>query len=135
MSSPRKIWLVDDDVVYHTLIEFLFETELLNCELNCFNDRLLAVDALENGIDQKGGWPGVILLDLNMPVMDGWEFLDYFSENFLLNADRPKIYVISSSVSSIDKIRALSYSFVEDYITKPISQEQLRVLNKSCFTD
>lgn len=64
--------------------------------------------------------PQIIFLDLNMPVMDGWEFLNEFSK--IKNQIRKKIdlYVVSSSIDSRDIERAKSIDIVSDYLTKPI---------------
>ncbi|ETN96545.1 response regulator [Zhouia amylolytica AD3] len=67
--------------------------------------------------------PDVILLDLNMPIMDGWEFLDNFIK---LEAKRKiLIYIVSSSIDPADIIKAKSYKGLNNFIVKPITREVL----------
>ena len=70
--------------------------------------------------------PDVILLDLNMPVMDGWEFLEEFIK--IPTQKEIIIYIVTSSVDPEDVIKARSYDKVSNYIIKPISMESLKVL-------
>ena len=69
--------------------------------------------------------PEILLLDLSMPIMDGWEFLE---EYILLSPKLDRkitIYIISSSISPYDIDKAKSISIVTDFIIKPISKEKL----------
>ena len=70
--------------------------------------------------------PDVIFLDINMPVLDGWQFLDQFSSMGLLREFR--LYVVSSSIDPADKYKASSYPVVSGYLTKPIKPAQLQAL-------
>ena len=69
--------------------------------------------------------PDVIFLDLNMPVMDGWDFLD----DFLLLTDTrftdTQVYIVSSSMHQEDLNRAKDYSIVKDYLIKPVAKVDL----------
>ena len=74
----------------------------------------------------------IVFLDINMPVMDGWTFLEVFKEiknklNFEI-----KIFVLSSSINPDDKARAEKNSFVTKYINKPLNKESISYL-KSYF--
>jgi CheY-like chemotaxis protein len=71
----------------------------------------------------------LILLDINMPEIDGWEFLKQFD---LLNKnikDQFRIFVVSSSKNQEDKERALSNEYVLDYVEKPLSKEVMLGMN------
>ena len=70
--------------------------------------------------------PDVIFLDLNMPIMDGWEFLDEFLKIPRSLKKRITLYVVSSSIDPRDINRAKSISLVEDYLIKPITYEELK---------
>lgn len=73
--------------------------------------------------------PEIIFLDINMPVMDGWEFLDYLSLE--RNELEPHIYMLTSSVSPEDVKRSESNHLVKGFITKPLSLEKLQFLKKT----
>jgi CheY-like chemotaxis protein len=71
--------------------------------------------------------PDYILLDINMPVMDGWEFLSLF-EGFDLFGKQPKIFMLSSSIDTIDTERARSSSSIKQFISKPFNAQKVELL-------
>lgn len=90
-----------------------------------FGNGFDAIEFLRTVQDTADALPEVILLDLNMPVMDGWEFLEAFRA---LKPSLPRkitIYIVSSSIAPADVERAKSISAVTDYIIKPITMAQL----------
>lgn len=67
--------------------------------------------------------PDVVLLDINMPIWDGWDFLDEFIK---LGIEKfPDVYVVTSSTHSVEREKALSYPIVRDCIVKPFTTEVL----------
>ncbi len=74
--------------------------------------------------------PNLILLDLNMPVLDGWEFLDLFSQNYPSLHNHVKIALLSSSVNPDDKIKAEANPFVFIFIDKAIGIDNLKSLKE-----
>lgn len=123
MKNPIKLaCLIDDDKIYVNLVKKIIEIKNLSENLIIFKNGKEALDyfrpILENLSEDK--LPDIIFLDLNMPVMDGWEFLGEFIK--IKNGFNKKItlYVVSSSIDSRDLERAKSFSMVEDYLIKPI---------------
>ncbi|MES2381728.1 MAG: response regulator [Bacteroidota bacterium] len=74
--------------------------------------------------------PSLILLDLNMPVMDGWEFLELFNNDFADFHKSVKVVILSSSVNPEDKQRAHSYPLIIDFIPKPLSAVSLEKIKQ-----
>lgn len=70
----------------------------------------------------------VVLLDINMPVMNGWQFLEAFESISLSKKDNVTIHVVSSSTDHDDKSRALSHASVTEFISKPLSIALLKHL-------
>jgi CheY-like chemotaxis protein len=67
--------------------------------------------------------PDLILLDLNMPIMDGWQFLEEFSRS--QPAKKIALYVVSSSIDPVEHRRAASYHVVSNFFIKPLMREDL----------
>lgn len=72
--------------------------------------------------------PDLIFLDLNMPVMDGWEFLDLFSTNKYSEVNSTKIVVLSSTIDPEDLQKSKKYPMVIDFLSKPITTNMLSYL-------
>ncbi|MEN9909175.1 MAG: hypothetical protein RLZZ540_2324 [Bacteroidota bacterium] len=72
--------------------------------------------------------PQLIFLDLNMPVMDGWEFLDNFSTNKYSSVNSTKIVVLSSTIDPEDFEKSKKYKMVIDFLSKPITTNMLTYL-------
>ena len=72
--------------------------------------------------------PNLIFLDLNMPVMDGWEFLDNFSTNKYSEINSTKIVVLSSTIDPEDLQKSKKYPMVIDFLSKPITTSMLSYL-------
>lgn len=73
--------------------------------------------------------PQLIFLDLNMPILGGWEFLDIFSEPKYSSFNKTKIVVLSSTIDPEDLEKAKKYPMVIDFLSKPISVSMLDYLN------
>lgn len=118
--------IIDDDPI------FVFGTkrimQLANfCEsFMVFRNGKEAYDKLKAIILNNEKLPDLILLDLNMPIWDGWQFLDEFIK--IPNDRTITIYIITSSVDPADVEKAKSYDLVSNYIVKPITMVELKNL-------
>ncbi|MDT0690687.1 response regulator [Salegentibacter sp. F188] len=83
-----------------------------------------AIKGLKSIILAKEKLPDIILLDLNMPIMDGWQFLDEFTQ--IPTENEITIYIVTSSIDPEDVNRAKTYNRITNYLVKPISIEDLR---------
>lgn len=114
--------IIDDDKIYVNLVKKIIEIKKLSENLLIFKNGMEALDhfklILENATEDV--LPDIIFLDINMPVMDGWEFLNEFIK--IKNNFEKKItlYVVSSSIDPRDLERAKSFNLVTDYLIKPI---------------
>ena len=114
--------IIDDDKIYVNLVKKIIEIKKLSENLLIFKNGLEALEyfkvILSNMTEDK--LPDIIFLDLNMPVMDGWEFLGEFIK-IKNNFDKKiTLYVVSSSIDPRDLERARSFNLVTDYLIKPI---------------
>jgi len=123
-----KLVVIDDNPTDHYIMQRLLHNNF-NCEQATYTfDGRLVLDYLEENKD-TGSLPDVIFLDLDMPQLTGWEFLDEL-ETF--NADAKKsvqVHIMSSSVRSADVFHSKKYACVNSFMTKPLSRE---LINKVC---
>ncbi len=117
--------LVDDDPIFQFGVKKLVDYTQCSKSILVFNNGQEAIDHLKVYLSNAEKIPSVILLDINMPIMDGWEFLEAFSVIKNKLAKVILIYMVSSSVNQDDIDRAKSISEVSDYIIKPITVEHL----------
>jgi CheY-like chemotaxis protein len=125
MNKVKTLGIVDDDEIYTFLIKKSIEQTNFVETIKVFHNGLDAIDFLKKNAANYDSLPEIILLDLSMPIMDGWEFLE---EYILLSPKLGRkitIYIISSSISPYDIAKAKSISFVTDFIIKPVSKERL----------
>lgn len=128
-NKPVSVLLIDDDEINNFISIKLIKKALLNTEIMaCLNGKF-AIDQLADiQKTDPSKMPDYILLDINMPIMNGWEFLEEFKRRNIDPQGKSKIYIISSSVFSNDINKAKSYPLVKDFISKPLNVEKIREL-------
>ena len=122
-----KIAIVDDDPIFQFLTRKLIEKTVPGHELLIFNDGQYALDFIQTNRTLLQALPELILLDINMPILNGWQFLDHLKK--LEATDyQPMIYMISSSVDPADVLKSQTYAELKGYLNKPLSRQQLTEL-------
>lgn len=132
-TTAQKINLaciIDDDNIYVNLVKRIIKTKHLCEDLIVFKDGKEAYDYFKKMLedDDESSIPEIILLDLNMPVMDGWEFIEHFTKIRNKFNKRITLYVVSSSINKNDIDKAKSLSSVADYLIKPVRIEELKAV-------
>jgi CheY-like chemotaxis protein len=123
------VLLVDDDEINNFISIKLIKKALLNTEIMaCLNGKFAIDQLVEIQRKDPDKMPDYILLDINMPIMNGWEFLDEFKRLNIDAAGKCKIFIISSSVFSNDINKARSYPLVKDFISKPLNVDKIKEL-------
>lgn len=125
MKKVNGMYVIDDDKIYHFLLKNLFKQNSIEVSPVFFGN---GQDAIENlrKIPVTGEFPELILLDVNMPIMDGWQFLDEYKKLITATGRNATIFMISSSNDEHDLTKAQEYSdVVKDYLLKPICKEDL----------
>ena len=124
--------IIDDDNIYVNLIKKIIETKKLCDHLLIFKDGKEGIDYFEALLQNfnKENIPEVILLDINMPIMDGWEFLERFTKIKNKFNSSITLYVVSSSINAVDIEKAKSLSTVKNYLVKPVKIDELEAVFK-----
>ncbi len=126
-NPPISILLVDDDEINNFISIKLIRKAIENADIKaCLNGRFAIDELSEIQKDAPEKLPDFILLDINMPIMNGWEFLDEYKRLNIDPLGKSKIYIISSSVFSNDISKARSYPLVRNFVSKPLSVEKIR---------
>jgi len=128
MKETEKICIIDDDEIYIFLIKKSLTAMGINNEVISF---LNGSEALEEFVQFKNNnqeLPGIILLDINMPIMDGWEFLTEFRKVNSTNPKKIPIYIVSSSIANEDFEKSKTYPEILDYLSKPLELETLETI-------
>jgi CheY-like chemotaxis protein len=127
-----KIFCVDDDAITLMLCKKVIERvsfakEILTAQNG--EEAFAYFKTLASNNDSPTDYPKLILLDLNMPIMNGWEFLDAYQECGYQNIFKEaKFIVLSSTIDPQDVEKAKKYSAVLDFLSKPITKEMLEDL-------
>ncbi|TVZ26787.1 response regulator receiver domain-containing protein [Gillisia sp. Hel_I_86] len=119
----KDICIIDDDKIYQLIIKKVVE-RTSEFDSMCFYDD--GIEAIEIFKSPEYVLPEIILLDINMPQMDGWQFLDNLialRPNFHLQTI---IYIVTSSIAHSDRDKAESYKEVSGFLSKPLSVEKLK---------
>ena len=127
MLQNKKIWIVDDDEIYGFIINKYLLSINSNFDITIFTSGEDFIDVLNN-TKNKEDFPLVILLDINMPILNGWKILDKIIDMNLNNFDDVPIYLSSSSIAQSDQEKSKSYEIVKGFLTKPINLENLNKL-------
>ena len=121
-----KAFIIDDDQLSTFLTQSLLELEGGVHEVNTYHSAAEALEALHVAAAEH--LPEVILLDLNMPIMDGWGFLEALAPLEEKLAGRCLIYILTSSLDSADINRMKAFPIVSGLIQKPISSEDIALV-------
>lgn len=128
MKNVKNCCIIDDDPI------FIYGTKRVMKEVGFAENIIVydngkeAIDGLSKISEAEEPLPEVIFLDLNMPIMNGWEFLDEFDKLPHHNLKKTIIYIISSSVDPRDLERVKNYKQVSNYILKPIRPTDLQTI-------
>lgn len=128
MAAYRSVMLVDDNEIDNIINEKIIEA-------NSFAEQILVFqtgqDALEYLREHQGdveSLPEIVFLDINMPIMDGFQFLSDFEEFSDDVREKCKIIMLSSSISPKDIDRAASSRYVKKYLNKPLNARYLEAI-------
>jgi len=127
LDNTRTICVIDDDKIYVYGLKKLINIKQLCSNLIEFPNGKEAIDFLANP-ENIDSLPDIIFLDINMPVMDGWDFMENYAKIKPHLGKKIIVYMVSSSINDEDIRRAKNISDISDYVIKPVNADKLIAL-------
>lgn len=121
----KNLIIVDDDDLFVFLTKKAIVLSNVVETVTSFNNAVDALEFFRNNASNQDILPEIVFLDLSMPIMDGWQFLDEYAKIKMNISRKILIYIVSSSISPIDINRAKAISLVSDFLIKPVTKEEL----------
>ena len=129
MMKFNDVYVVDDDKIFHFIIKKLLANNNIAVSPEFFENGLLALNGIKNKLDKGETPPDLILLDINMPVLDGWQFLEEYKKLKERLKKDIIIYIISSSDNTVDIDRVKDFKTeISDYYLKPVTVEAIKTI-------
>lgn len=119
-----QTYIIDDDEIFRFILETNLKSQNLVSQIRSFENGEQALQPLIDAI-KSNTYPAVVFLDINMPVMDGWLFIEELEKHFQSLPRGMKIYMLSSSIDERDSGRAQHHNLITDYLVKPMQKGKL----------
>ncbi|RTY81164.1 response regulator [Flavobacterium sp. LS1P28] len=127
--TKKAIWIVDDDAIYQIIVNKIIQRSEIFSRVSSFKNGKEAIDHLHIAVENNAALPDIILLDINMPIMDGWEFMEEMGLIKPLFDKQIIVYIVSSSIAVEDKNKSKSYKNILGYLSKPITTNDLLLIS------
>lgn len=130
----NKILLIDDDRPTNYIHKMIIERAAVTNEIIVQQSAEDALELLKSCPETGGSCPELILLDINMPGMDGWEFLDQYRNLPREQQSKYVVVMLTTSLNPLDKKRAETYPEVKAFVNKPLSIDTIKETVSNLFT-
>ena len=122
----EMIYLIDDDEIQNLVNSKILELLGKDLKTITFTNARIALEKIQ----EEKKFPNIILLDINMPKMNGWDFLDLFD---WIN-ESSDVYLLTSSINENDMAKAKNYQSVKAFLTKPLHLDKAKeIVEESYF--
>ena len=123
--NKRLIWIADDDPIFRLIFRMTIKKVNGDITLVEFENGQLASDSFLEAIESQKDIPCCLFMDVNMPVMNGWDCLDKINDLYIDQnpTAMPKVFIMSSSINKEDEERIAHFPFATGYLRKPIALE------------
>lgn len=122
----QVILIIDDDPIICLIHRRFTQKNHLAAEPLVFSNGLAALNYLFNFYHHENDY--LILLDINMPVMNGWEFLQEINKQY--SVKNLNVFIVSSSIQASDRNKARTLNYVVDFLEKPMKPADIAKINK-----
>lgn len=126
----KKILIIDDNIVSQFALRYTIQQANIDCEVLVCDGAQEGLRILSNLRNAGKDFPDCIFLDLDMPDLDGWGFLDRY-RSIVDTAKRTKVFILSTFTSSLDRNRAKHHPMVDGFYDKPLSRNSVIQILKS----
>lgn len=125
MQTPtRKVALIDDNAIFRMIFGTMISS-FENIEFTSYENALDALEGLKSSLANNSKIPDYLFVDINMPYMTSWEMMDKLQEDEYSFLQNSKIFIVSSSHLESDTNNTQQYTFITEYIQKPVKKEKL----------
>ncbi|NQY09878.1 MAG: response regulator [Flavobacteriales bacterium] len=124
IEKSKRVLFIDDEEVFNFMAESIIDLSGVDWAFDAVTS---GQEALEFLLDPNEKFPDVILVDINMPLMNGWEFVDAYNKLNFEGAEETYMAILTSSDNPLDKRKAKEMD-LEFYI-KPVDIESIKVIN------
>lgn len=128
--GTKQIFLVDDDRIFRTAATVLLKQNITGYEVIPFENGLQVYEKLLELSEIGEGLPELMFLDINMPVMNGWELLEDLKTASSEIREKVQIHILTSSIAPKDMNLSKTYEFIDGYITKPLTSKDLQKISE-----
>lgn len=125
----KRFIVIDDDPINNLLCTKNIKKSVENADVITFTEAEIGLNYIKSNFNNPNAENVVLFLDINMPTMSGWEFMEEFQNVTSEIKHHVSIYILSSSVSEADKQKAKVHPDVVDYIEKPLLVDILNRLS------
>lgn len=124
-NQAKHLLLIDDDDINNFLSREIITMHMPQVTIDSFTKAEEALEYIQEKLQLQQPLPDIILLDINMPLMDGWGFLKALNQLDSKNFLSTKIFLYTSSVYHEDMVKAKNFPIVKKLYIKPFSEEDL----------
>jgi response regulator RpfG family c-di-GMP phosphodiesterase len=125
MKSPSQFILIDDDPMNNLICKLTIEMTLGQTDVKAFVNPENGLEYFQNEFAALKDTSALLLLDIHMPSMSGWEFLEMFDNLSFEVKDRVRVCILSSSIDDRDKQRSYANKNVLDFLVKPLTDKDI----------
>jgi hypothetical protein len=128
--SNKVICIIDDDPIFRLLINKVITKSKIDYHIVSFTNGKEAFDSISRDLKEKKSLPEIILLDLRMPEMDGWDFMENIEKFLSDKNNKTAIYIVTSSIAVEDEEKAKTFPEIMGYLSKPVNGSQIIEITK-----
>lgn len=128
MNKIDTTCIIDDDPIFVYGTKRVMKEVDFTEKIVVYNNGQDAIDGLTETVNNGDNIPPVVFLDLNMPIMNGWEFLEEFNKLPEEAIAGVTIYIVSSSIDPRDLEKVKQFNVVNNYIVKPVTPKDLEAI-------